>query len=737
MATKIQAGKLQWKYPIAKIFIISICAIITTQWAAYSVYYAQFLGEPVFSLLGYPIFSPHQYVLWVIDNVTRWETLKALVIPPIIPVIVSPFIAQFVIMRMTVRDLRAQEDTGHHGTARWATKKDVAKMPFSAPHGVVLGTHKEHGFLVNDSSDLIGVEAPTRSGKGTVIAVPTLLYWPHSVIVTDIKGELWNLTAGFRQKFSHTMRLDPNLPKESVCWNPLLEIRERTEVRDAQNIAQVLITANQDNQKNFDYFKESAKSLLTAFIIHVIYTSKEKTIPYILRLMRNPDVERATTLKVMLKVKHKNGAPHPLVEQKGRELLDLASSPNQLNGVWGTVITALSVYDDPNLATIVSRSDFKLDQLLNAEYPSSLYLTPPPSDIERLDGFFRLFLNLFSQVATETGTGAKVKEGFKYRKVPNLINRFVPSIERRLNKDMYDLSNPHKHRMLMLMDEFPAFKHMPFFEEGLAFVAGYGIKVMLIYQTPNQLANIYGRNHTLVDNLTIRAYFPPDNAEIAERISKALGKQTITVNNATTIGKRGAFQQGNISVSASEQGRELMTASEIMQLDGKHYIIMVKGKPPIFAERVDYFNESAFNRKLTTQAPSISETGELDIPGEVIEEHWNQFVLDPSKLKQILAEIKAEEEEEEQERIWKAQQDAEAIKERKKQERKDNAKTGKSKKAASKAAEQQMPEEPPLEDSYVDRDLSRIESEDIPYDDDRVVRDAEQSEQIDLDRDIF
>lgn len=743
MATKIRSGHFYWKYPLATAFIVALGAVITTQWAAHRVYFAPFLGQPLFTVFGYPVWSPHNYLIWLVDSVGEWSTFNALAVA-VIPFVVSGFLSRFIVLKMSVSDLKAMQDTGNHGTARWANKKDVKDMPLNAPRGVVLGSMDGVGFLVNDSNDLIGVEAPTRSGKGTVIGVPTLLYWPESVIVMDIKNELWKLTAGWRSQFTHCMRLDPNEPEESVRWNPLQEIRQRTEVRDAQNIAEVLISANKDQQKNFDFFKESAKSLLVAVIIHIMYTSEVKSIPYILRFMRNPDVERATTLKVMLKTRHRDGKPHPLIEEKARELIDMASSPNQLNGVWSTVLTALSVYDDPNLASVVESSDFKLNDLLNSEHPVSLYLTTPPSDIERLDGFFRLFLNLFSQVATEKGTGAEVREGFNYRRMPDWLTKIAPGIERRLNKDMYDLSSPHKWRMLMFMDEFPAFKHMPFFEEGLSFIAGYGLKVILIYQTPNQLIKIYGRDHSLIDNLSIRVHFPPDNITIAEGISKTLGKKTISVSNATTIGKRGKVYFDSVSANTSEQGRELMTASEILQMSSDNYIIIVKNKPPIFAKRIDYFNEPAFNRKLHSRpAPTIKEDGVLDVPNTVEEEHWNQFIQDPSKLKQILAEIKMEEEEEENERAWQAQEQAQWIKERKKAE--SNASkpdTSNSKMSAGASGSDKASEKPKKTQTKKtkqeqektkepEQKAQRIEKEE------QAIRAAEHSNNIDLDRELF
>ncbi len=51
--------------------------------------------------------------------------------------------------------------------------------------------------------------APTRSGKGVGLVVPTLLSWPHSAVIHDIKGENWQLTTGWRERFSHYLLFNP------------------------------------------------------------------------------------------------------------------------------------------------------------------------------------------------------------------------------------------------------------------------------------------------------------------------------------------------------------------------------------------------------------------------------------------------------------------------------------------------------------------------------------------------
>src|SRR3546814_4679731 len=70
--------------------------------------------------------------------------------------------------------------------------------------------------------------------------LPSLLTWPGSCIVHDIKGENWGLTAGLRAGFGRVLLFDPT-NTASAAYNPLLEVRRgEWEVRDVQNVADVL-----------------------------------------------------------------------------------------------------------------------------------------------------------------------------------------------------------------------------------------------------------------------------------------------------------------------------------------------------------------------------------------------------------------------------------------------------------------------------------------------------------------
>src|SRR5690349_15806614 len=82
------------------------------------------------------------------------------------------------------------------------------------PDGLLLGNRNGHFVSVRPTparrelGNLL-VVAPTRGGKG-LLAVSQLLSWQHSVIVNDIKGELFQSTAGYRSSLGNVYVLDPH-----------------------------------------------------------------------------------------------------------------------------------------------------------------------------------------------------------------------------------------------------------------------------------------------------------------------------------------------------------------------------------------------------------------------------------------------------------------------------------------------------------------------------------------------
>jgi type IV secretion system protein VirD4 len=398
--------------------------------------------------------------------------------------------------------------------------------------------------------------------------VPSLLTWPGSAIVHDIKGENWQLTAGLRSRFGRVLLFDPT-NAESAAYNPLLEVRRgEWEVRDVQNVADVLVDPEGSLERR-NHWEKTSHSLLVGAILHVLYAEEEKTLAGVASFLSDPRRPIETTLVAMMTTPHlgKQGT-HPVVASAARELLN--KSDNERSGVLSTAMSFLGLYRDPVVAQVTRRCDWRIADLVNGEKPATLYLVVPPSDISRTKPLIRLVLN---------------------------------QIGRRLTEDLK--ATDGRRRVLLMLDEFPALGRLDFFESALAFMAGYKLKSFLIAQSLNQIEKAYGANNSILDNCHVRVSFATNDERTAKRVSDALGTATEMRAMKNYAGHRLSPWLGHLMVSRQETARPLMTPGEVMQLPPDSEIVMVAGIPPILAKKARYFKDRRLaERILPPPSPS-------------------------------------------------------------------------------------------------------------------------------------
>ena len=163
-----------------------------------------------------------------------------------------------------------------HGTAKFADEMEVRKAGLIGREGLYVGAWTDRAkrvhYLRHDGPEHVSAIAPTRSGKGVGLVIPNLLSWPNSAVVLDEKGELWQVTAGWRKSIGQTVfRWQPGHPNDSAAFNFLAEVRLESgyEVADAQNIAVMIIDPEGRGFK--DHWDRTAFGLLTGVILHVLY----------------------------------------------------------------------------------------------------------------------------------------------------------------------------------------------------------------------------------------------------------------------------------------------------------------------------------------------------------------------------------------------------------------------------------------------------------------------------------
>ncbi|WP_035823002.1 conjugal transfer protein TraG [Cupriavidus sp. SK-4] len=545
-----------------------------TQWTAAALGYKARLGAPWFDLFGWPVYHPWRLFEWwfYYDAYAAhvFDTGGAMAAG-------SGLLAVLVAIGMSVWRSRQSTLVTTYGSARWATAVDIRKARLTEPAGVFLGRHDDQ-YLRHEGPEHVLAFAPTRSGKGVGLVVPTLLSWPASAVIHDIKGENWQLTAGWRSRFSHCLVFNPTDPR-SAAYNPLLEVRRGThEVRDVQNIADILVDPEGALERR-NHWEKTSHALLVGAILHVLYAGKDKTLRGVAGFLSDPDSPFELTLHRMMTTPHLGDVPHPVVASAAREVLN--KSENERSGVLSTAMSFLGLYRDPTVAEVTSRCDWRIADLIAAQHPVSLYLVVPPSDISRTKPLVRLILNQIGRRLTESLDGSD-------------------GIARR-------------HRLLLMLDEFPALGRLDFFETALAFMAGYEIRSFLIAQSLNQVDRAYGQNHSILDNCHVRVTFATNDERTAKRISETLGTATELRAQRNYAGHRLAPWLGHLMVSRQEMARPLLTPGEVMQLPPDDAVVMVGGCPPIKAKKLRYYADANFKGRVLSP-PTLAAGRYADAP---------------------------------------------------------------------------------------------------------------------------
>jgi type IV secretion system protein VirD4 len=563
----VTATKILWGQILTVFAIVLTTTWGATQWTAWRLGFQPQLGSPWFDLAGLSAYPPPAFFWWwyFYDAYAPRIFLEGAAIA-----VSGGFVSIAVAIGMSVWRAREAKHAETYGSARWANAAEVKAAGLLGPDGVVLG-RLDSAYLRHDGPEHVLCFAPTRSGKGVGLVVPSLLTWPGSCIVHDIKGENWGLTAGLRAGFGRVLLFDPT-NTASAAYNPLLEVRRGVwEVRDVQNVADVLVDPEGSLERR-NHWEKTSHSLLVGTILHVLYAETDKTLAGVASFLSDPRRPIETTLVAMMTTSHLGQqGPHPVVASAARELLN--KSDNERSGVLSTAMSFLGLYRDPVVAQVTRRCDWRIADIAGEEKPTTLYLVVPPSDISRTKPLIRLILN---------------------------------QIGRRLTEDLH--ATNRRHRVLLMLDEFPALGRLDFFESALAFMAGYGLKSFLIAQSLNQIEKAYGANNSILDNCHVRVSFATNDERTAKRVSDALGTATEMRAMKNYAGHRLSPWLGHLMVSRSETARPLMTPGEVMQLPPDDEIVMVAGVPPIRAKKARYFEDRRLAERILP-APKHQEGG--------------------------------------------------------------------------------------------------------------------------------
>lgn len=420
---------------------------------------------------------------------------------------------------------------------------------------------KTAGITFERAGHLLTI-APTRSGKGVSAVIPNLLFYTGSVVVNDIKGENYAVTASWRRKMGHNVHMFAPFADEdfdvfnSSRWNPFDMLVDSDDPwEDCRYMAELLVP---DERGKDDFWSNAARNFLTGLILY-IHTQKpeqERMLVLIRILLTQNEAEFLETLRDMAECGDTN------VERAANVMWRADDKVRE--GILSTLDSHLSFLDSKKMVAYTHDSTMNFKDL--KEGLCSIYLILPPERLRTFAPFARLFMGMAALEMKRTRTKPE-------------------------------------QPVLFMIDEFPAMGRMRVVEEEIAYLAGYGVNLWLFAQDLKQIATIYGdKAQSIIANCAVKQFFGVSDVETAQLVSMMCGETSIpSISYSSEQGL--SIKNGNRTLSSG--ARPLLTTNEVMSLDKDTQLLFFQGQQVVVAGKLNYLNDPLF--KDADQTPIYKE----------------------------------------------------------------------------------------------------------------------------------
>ena len=551
-----------------------------------------------------------------------------------------------------------------HGSLKWATTADVAKAGlFNRPKnakapGLIL-CKSQGKYLKWHSNEFFCLAAPTRSGKGVGFVIPNALMYPDSMVIYDPKLEIFKFTSGTRRdvRKNKVILFNPsgrdelseaektfdmgdalaNLQKEeeaagsgfarsetkevrSCRWNPFANISREPAFTagEVMEMANILVPKGSDEKNAF--FVEAAQRLFAGMALYMIETEEERmkerrasfkqkhpedgaeptavelgvSSPALLFEMinfpqfpltealirksnpREAEAELAELNRSLASWIRREVLSQPVAKRLSETckvfLSSFASGNDRTNGdILSTLVNPLQIFMDPVVKALTSDNDVDFRNLRKER--TTIYVGVMPNDIARFSSLLNLF---FSQLIS-----TNMKQGLPEQ-----------------NKEL-------KHQCLLLIDEFPTLGKMPILTNASAYIAGYNLRLAVIFQTLSQLNQIYTQDgaRVLLSNISTQLIYPSKQQQDATEYSNMIGFTTFkSKSRSRSFGKGGGGSE-----SFSDQKRALLLPDEIKTMDLSKCVLLQTGLKPVLADKIKYYEDPYLSGLVKDHPPAWPE----------------------------------------------------------------------------------------------------------------------------------
>lgn len=639
---------LNWLVPI--ILVITGLFITTQKFAPMMNYDPDVIGDPVFTFKsGYRIYNPLVFLIgmlkYAFNDTYSYYFFKA------IPATFICLVSAILLFILTSIFVNAHQKNQHiHGTARFATRKDLKNYGMLQQHGVVCGELSEAKINYKIDAEKASLTlhckkpaalvchsgrtntlmiAPTRSGKGVSTVIPTCLNYgvPYeaydrkskkkvikgrgSMVIFDPKGENWAATAGYRSKFSRVIPFRPlDADNNTAHYNPIWEIPDSPSEAFswADTIGEIFFggdSAKAASDGATQYFNNTARDIFAGVVMHVRFSKdipwKDKNLSTVLHVFSSASEEEK-----------KETQADEDEETEGQE--NKKQQDDEDSGGPGAKMLEDMIKAD--------HGNEKIHQLIVETANRSKIQTPK----ERASTYSTVFskISLFQDplLANATSTSdfsvddfINSKNGISlYLIVPyNHIKRISPVfrmiITFMIKKFSAGETNANEVKLkipcLFLLDEFPVLGYFPDIALNAGILAGYGVTFFIVCQALNQIIDVYGENHPFLDHCKTIILYAPGSIKDARTFSESIGNRSVLLDNISASGNK--FQVGfnNISRSSQETSTSLINPDELMKLEFSRAIIMNQGMPPYKGKKVVYYEDPRFKNKAFMKIPEM------------------------------------------------------------------------------------------------------------------------------------
>ena len=477
----------------------------------------------------------------------------------------------FLVLELVIHRIQALFSTDNRlHQARFSRVDELRELLSTTPppEGLLLGKRNGHFVTVRPAKArrelgnllLVG---PTRSGKG-LLATSQLLSWQHSVIVNDIKGELFLQTAGYRSTLGPVYVLDPT--GVGHAYDPLLEKKTEDELLSAAS--QLLLQADETDGR---IFTQRATVMLSQ-LFAAAKLEKVAPLPYVRSLVRSGLPAAAARLNTV--------SPELATRFLDVRYQDGNFSDRFLLSSWGTLTARMQPLLTETVVRCFTHSDFTPEHIMRSSKPVTIYLRWKEQQLLALSPLVRL---LWGTLIDELLTTFDDNQGSGCRPV------------------------------LLLIDEAGR-TAIPMLADQATTVVGRGISLWVAIQSLSQLEVVYGRARAQVlrDNMESQLYYRPIDLATAQQIQERLGKQSAYAHSTTE-------RQGTEgSQGLSEQPIPLLTAQEIMQLSDEEIICFHRRLPPFQIRRMDWRNHPFLTQRHSLPVPELRPLPQIaDLPIEI------------------------------------------------------------------------------------------------------------------------